>query len=63
MGFLWGLIIEDIEAAKKGDFDMLVKDIIERPENYPELQRVSIEGPAVILKYVGKEHVTIDDVS
>jgi hypothetical protein len=60
--FLWGLVIEDIEAAKKGEYDSLVKNIVERPEEYSELQRVSIESPALILKFVGKGLISHDQV-
>jgi hypothetical protein len=52
-GFLWGLVIDDAQGAKQGAYDTLVKDILEAPEKYPELQLIQINGPTIILQYVG----------
>jgi hypothetical protein len=50
-GFLWGIVIESPKAVEKGNYDALIKDILERPENYPELERVKITSPAIIFRY------------
>lgn len=61
-GFLWGLVIEDVKEARKGAFDHSIKAIVERPEDYPEFERIQIDSPALILKYVGAEHFTNDQI-
>jgi hypothetical protein len=51
-GFLWGLVVENTESALEGKYDALVKEIIKHPERFPELRRVPLDSPAVVLKYV-----------
>ena len=51
-GFLWGIVVEDVRGASRGDYDTLVKSILEHPEAYPQLKRVDVPGPAIVLEYV-----------
>ena len=51
-GVLWGVVIDDVMGARLGFSGDLMKDILTRSENYPELERVQIESPAVIFKYI-----------
>jgi hypothetical protein len=60
-GFLWGLVIEDVKEAKKGTFDFLIKDIVENPGNYPELERININSPALILRFVRSTDLYTDE--
>jgi hypothetical protein len=50
-GFLWGLVVEDVDGAKRGDYDAFVKDLVEKPEHFPELEKVKIASPASIFRY------------
>src|SRR3990172_225334 len=45
-GVLWGVVIDDVMGARLGFSGDLMKDILTRSENYPELERVQIESPA-----------------
>lgn len=59
-GFLWGLVIEEVCWAKDGIFDSVVKGLVERPEDYPAFERIHLDSPAVILKYVGIDNLSDD---
>jgi hypothetical protein len=51
-GLLWGIVIEDIEGAKRGEYDTVARQLVEDPQRYPELRKVDVAGPALIFKYV-----------
>jgi hypothetical protein len=51
-GVLWGMVIDDVKGTSLGYYGVLMKDILERSENYQEFERVKIESPAVIFKYI-----------
>jgi hypothetical protein len=50
-GFLWGLVVEDLNGARKGEYDDLIRDIVARPEAYPEFERIDSGGKTLVLKY------------
>jgi len=51
-GLLWGVVIEDVEGGRRGEYDALAKDLVTRPDAFPQLKRVAHESPAMIFKYV-----------
>ncbi|HET7537564.1 MAG TPA: hypothetical protein VFJ90_13985, partial [Candidatus Didemnitutus sp.] len=51
-GLLWGIVIADHEGVQRGMNDELIRDIVNRPHAYPEFERIPIDGPAIVLKYV-----------
>jgi hypothetical protein len=52
-GHLWGMIIDDVQAALAGNFGPFVRHLVNRHENEKEWQRVPIKSPALILQYIG----------
>lgn len=58
-GFLWGIVVEDIKGAGRGNYDVLIKQIIEKPERFPELERVRVASPAIIFRYIRRAPVSL----
>ena len=52
-GFLWGIVIEDVELAKRGGLGPEFQDMAEHPDDQPGLRWVERDSPAIILEYVG----------
>ena len=52
-GLLWGLVIDNVQAAKDGTYGDLIRNLLRSPSDYPEFKRLNIDGPALIFKYVG----------
>jgi len=52
-GILWGVAIENVEAAMNGSLGPLAKQLVSHPDKALQWQRIQIDTPALIFKYVG----------
>ena len=51
-GLLWGVVIDDPDGTRRGKYGSFMKGLLEQPTQYHELRWVSVEGPAVLFRYV-----------
>jgi hypothetical protein len=51
-GRLWGLVIWDEDACRKGLYGDALKDIIANPAGYPQLRKRELEGGMRVFEFV-----------
>jgi hypothetical protein len=59
-GLLWGIVVDNNrrEAAMAGVYGDVIQGLLESPGDYPEFERVQVDGPSVIFKYIGGQPPT-----
>ena len=59
-GVLWGLVIDkySLVRATAGEYGDLIRGLVTSPQDYPEFERLQINGPAMVFKYIGGTRMT-----
>ena len=57
-GYLWGIIIEDVPAARDGFYGEWIQQLASHPASFPELQPVPVASALPIFKFVGHGHAS-----
>lgn len=52
-GWLWGVVIADVPGVRAGRFGPMIQELEAHPENFPEFDRIDIDGPATAFRFVG----------
>lgn len=54
-GLLWGVVVDDIEAFRRGDFGPLFQDMLDHPGRHAAFSPVMSGDRVILLKFVGTE--------